>query len=166
MRVPKLKLPLWQDIVYLVFVALIPIVLTAIELFGSSSSLFKWSFASVGSIFITYAVIRRFILVNKIKELKSKCVMLEHDYSIEVGNKRYIEYQWKKYNFYLYLYNAINMLLVVILTYIFISALTTNLIAFRGASTLILASVLVGLIFKVITFAISIKSEETDESDE
>lgn len=165
-KVPELKQPLWQDIIYLAFVALAPIIITAIELFQSTSSVFKWSFASLGSILITVLVLRRFVLHGIVKKWKDEIHSIEHDYSLGVGNAEYAEIKWKKYKLYCYLYDAIVVILFAILIWFFLTALAEGLIAFRGAATLILIFVVVGTMFKAFTYISVGKDEvETDEGE-
>lgn len=160
-KVPKLKTPLWQELVYLFFVGLGPIVITALELFQSHSVWFKISFATIGGIFIVYFVIKRFVFNNYIEQLKQRIVMLEHDYSISNGNPMFIKQQWKTFNSIIYLLGSIQVLLALALTYLFITALTSQLIAFRGAATIILSMVVLGMAFKSFCY-ISIKVEAKD----
>lgn len=159
----KLKMPLWQELVYLVFVAIAPIVITCIELFNSHSTIFKWTFASIGSILITFIVIKKFILKKRIDEITEKRILLEHDYSVQVGDPLKIKAQWKKYQLFLYLYSSITVLLTLCLGLVFITALVDGLIAFKGAFTLILISVFVGMVFKCCTY---IQGEYIENGDE
>lgn len=162
----KIKMPLWQDLVYMAFVAVAPIVITCIELFNSHSSVFKFTFASVGAIFVTVIVIRKYILNSQIERLKREVYDLEHDYSIANGNDKLIEVKWKKCKLILYCYNAAVVLLALVLAYLFITALVDGLIAFRGAITFILLFVLVGMIFKIICYASSTYEEDGNEDEE
>lgn len=164
MKSKKLKLPLWQEITYLVFVGLCPIVITCMELFNSHSTVFKWSFASVGAILLTIIVLRRFVLKDKIDRVQQEVVMLEHDYSISVGDEQLTKNRWRILNMFLYLYNAIVVILSLILCQLFVTALADGLIAFKGASILILCSVLLGTIFKVICYY-SYGKKEVEKSD-
>lgn len=164
---PKtLHMPLWQELVYLCFIAVGPIVITSLELFTSHSSAFKWSFGTLALILMAVMIIKKFVLNNKIKDFKTKCVLLEHDYSIQVGNPTFIKLLWKKYNLYLYLYNTVTVSLALGLFYIFIMALLNQIIAFKGAATLIMISLIIGMIFKVITFAVALKTTNSEEGAE
>jgi len=158
MKVPRLKTPLWQELTYLTLVGLGPTIITALELFQSHSSWFKVSFGSLGALFITYFVIKRFILNGYISKLKQRIIMLEHDYSTANGNPLYIKQQWKTFNAIIYLVNGIQILLALALIYMFITALVTQIIVFRGAATIILSMVVLGMAFKSFCY-ISMKVE-------
>ena len=105
-----LKMPLWQDIVYMALVLVGPIVVTCLELFESHSTPFKWSFASIGSLLVTVIIIRKYLFANKLKRYEQECYDLEHDYSIANGNDDLIIARWKKCKMILYAINALEVL--------------------------------------------------------
>lgn len=151
-KTPKLKLPLWSELVYFVFIAIVPTILAACEIFSSHSTVFKITFSSVGSILLVVVIIKKFVYNEKIKKHQQELINLEHDYSIEVGNKNNIEQLWAFNNIVIYCYNAIVTLLVCLLMYLFITALSEQLIQFRVASLLIFTSVIVALAFKLAVY--------------
>ena len=161
-KAKKLKQPLWQELVYLALVAIAPIVITCIELFQSSSSMFKWSFASIGAILITYLVIRKFIINEKIKQAKAEILQIEHDYSLNIGDEKLARQKWKHLNLIVYIYNALMVLLSMALIYLFVTALADGLIAFKGAVLFILLFVLAGMVFKALTY-LGAEFEEIEE---
>ena len=161
-KAKKLKQPLWQELVYLALVAIAPIIITCIELFQSSSSMFKWSFASIGAILITYIVIRKVIINEKIKQAKPEILQIEHDYSLNIGDEKLAKQKWKHLNLIVYTYSAIMVLLSMALVYLFVTALADGLIAFKGAALFILLFVLAGMVFKAITY-IGAEFEEVEE---
>lgn len=159
----KLKQPLWQDIIYYCLIGLAPIIITCMELFSSHSSIFKISFASVGAILITMSIVRRFVLKGKIAKIKTEIIALEHDYSIKVGDPTLTQQKWKRLNLIIHIYDSLVVILWLLLSYLFITALVDSLIAFKGAALLILLFVLAGTLFKVFTF-VGKKSEDNDET--
>ena len=159
----SLKMPLWQDIVYMCLVGVAPIVITAIELFQSHSTIFKWTFASVGALLITIIVIKKYVIRKYIDKCRQEVALLEHDYSIGVGDETACYAKWKHCKMILYIYDAVVVLLSLVLAYIFITALADGLIAFKGAITFILMFVLAGMIFKIFTYVTL--SIDTDSSD-
>ena len=46
-KIPKLKIPLWVEIVYFALVAVVPATIAALEIFQSHSSAFKITFSSI-----------------------------------------------------------------------------------------------------------------------
>lgn len=163
-KAKKLKQPLWQELVYLALVGVAPIVITCIELFQSHSTMFKWSFASIGAILISYIVLRRFIINEKIKKAKVEILQIEHDYSLNIGDESLAKQKWKHLNLIVYIYNAIMVLLAMALIYLFVTALVDGLIAFKGAVLFILLFVLAGMIFKAFTY-LGAEFEEVEEDD-
>lgn len=161
-KAKKLKPKWWQELVYLALVAIAPIVITCIELFQSSSSIFQWSFASIGAILITYIVIRKYVIDEKIKQAKAEILQIEHDYSLNIGDEKLAKQKWKHLNLIVYVYNAIMVLLSMALVYLFVTALADGLIAFKGAALFILLFVLAGMVFKAITY-IGAEFEEVEE---
>ena len=161
----KLKQPLWQELVYLALVMVAPIVITCIELFQSHSTIFKWSFASVGAILITYIVVKKFIINEKIRKAKEEIIQIEHDYSLKIGDDNLARQKWKHLNLVVYIYNAIMVLLWMALIYLFIQALADGLIAFKGAALFILLFVLLGMIFKCFTY-IGAEFEDSEEDED
>lgn len=164
-KVDKLKLSLWQELLYLLFVMVIPIVISACEIFSSHSTVFKITFSSVGCLLITVIVIRKFVLKSHISKLQEKCLMNEHDYEIDVGNKDKLQKTWAIYNMIILAYHAIVMLLSLILAWLFVEALADQLIQFKGAATIILASVLIGIAVRFIFFAVMANSKEEDDGE-
>lgn len=163
-KAKKLKQPLWQELVYLALVGVAPIIITCIELFQSHSTIFKWSFASIGAILITYIVLRKFIINEKIKKAKVEILQIEHDYSLNVGDEALAKQKWKHLNLIVYIYNSIVVLLAMALVYLFVTALADGLIAFKGAVLFILLFVLAGMIFKMFTY-LGAEFEEVEEDD-
>lgn len=162
----KLKQPLWQELVYLALVMVAPIVITCVELFQSHSSAFKWSFASIGAILITYIVIRKFIINERIRKAKEEIIQIEHDYSLNIGDEKLARQKWKHLNLVLYIYDALMVILWMALIYLFIQALIDGFIAFKGASLFILLFVLIGMIFKAVTYVGAEFEDVEDDSDE
>lgn len=162
----KLKQPLWQELVYLALVMVAPIVITCVELFQSHSSAFKWSFASIGAILITYIVIRKFIINERIRKAKEEIIQIEHDYSLNIGDEKLARQKWKHLNLVLYIYNALMVILWMALIYLFIQALIDGFIAFKGASLFILLFVLIGMIFKAVTYVGAEFEDVEEDSDE
>ena len=156
----------WQELVYYCLIAIAPIVITCIELFQSHSTIFQWSFASIGAILITYIVIRKFVLEAKIKQIKAEIHDVEHDYSLAIGDENLAKNKWKKLNLIVYAYNAIMILLWMLLIALFVQALTDGLIAFKGASLLIFLFVLAGMIWKILIYLGSIFTDKTNEDGE
>lgn len=151
-KIPKLKLSLWQEIIYILLVVGAPATITAIELFQVHSTVLKISFTSVGALLITLIVFKKFFVNNKIDKLRAKIVALEHDYSIEVGNAENCKQQWAMYNLFIFAYNALCVLVALILLVLFVNALIDGLMAFKGAVMLILLFAFIGMIFKVICY--------------
>lgn len=162
-KVDKLKLSLWQELLYLLFVMVVPVVISACEIFSSHSTPFKITFGSIGCLLVTAIVIRKFVLKSHIAKLQEKCLMNEHDYEIDVGNKDKLRKTWAIYNMIMLAYHAVVMLLSVILAWLFINALADQLVQFKGAATIILASCLVGLILRFAFFAVMTRRKEKDD---
>lgn len=152
MKARELKLALWQDIVYMLFIFVGPVIITCIELFESHSSVLKLSFASVGALLTVLIVTKKFIFNRAIDKCKQEIFNLEHDYSVAIGDDNLIIAKWRKYNLILYSFNALAVLLSIVLLTLFVNALADGLIAFRGAILLILLFVIVGLIFKLLCY--------------
>lgn len=164
-KAKKLKSAWWQELIYLALVMIAPIVITAIELFQSHSTMFKWSFASIGGILICYIIIRKFIINEKIRKAKEEIIAIEHDYSLNIGDEKLARQKWKHLNLIVYLYNAIMVLLWMALIYLFVQALVDGLVAFRGAALLILIFVFVGMVFKCFTYLGAEFEDDDNESD-
>lgn len=163
-KAKKLKCKLWQELIYLALVMIAPIIITSIELFQSHSTVFKWSFASIGSIIICYIIIRKFVINEKIQKAKQEIIAIEHDYSLNIGDEKLAKQKWKHLNLIVYIYNAIMVLLWMALIYLFVQALIDGLIAFKGAALLILVFVFAGMVFKCIMYLGSEFEDSDDES--
>ena len=166
-KVKKLKQPLWQDIIYMLLVMVAPIVMTCIELFQSHSTIFKISFASIGALFVTYIIIKKYVLNTRITKIKQEISQLEHDYSIATGDDNLITAKWKSCQLKVYLFNAITVLFAAVLLYLFITALAEGLIAFRASAIMILLFVIIGMLFKACTFVGGVYVElDSDNGDD
>lgn len=161
----ELKLPLWQDLIYMMFVFVGPVIITCLELFQSHSSTLKWSFASIGSLLIVLIITKKYIFNSTLNKYKQEIFNLEHDYSIATGDDNLIIAKWRKYNLILYSINAISILLSTILVAVFVQALSDGLIAFAGAAVLILFFVIVGMIFKLSCYIFVGNKGDKDEKD-
>ena len=159
----RLKVPLWINLIYYGLIAVVPIVITYLELFSTKSSIFTWGIASVSTLLVVLILFRNLVLHKAVTALKSKIASLEHDYSIKVGDENLIRLNWKWNNLKLYLYHAIILILSAGLLFMFITAVANGLMAFRGASLVIFISVTIGCIFKAATFLTFRKVEVTDE---
>ena len=91
-------------------------------------------------------------------------MQIEHDYSLNIGDEALAKQKWKHLNLIVYIYNAIMVLLVMALVYLFVTALVDGLIAFKGAILFILLFVLAGMIFKAFTY-LGAEFEEVEEDD-
>lgn len=165
-KAKKLKAPLWQDLTYMAFVMVAPIVITCIELFQSHSTPFKIGFASVGAILVAYIVIKKYVLNSMIEKIKTEIGYLEHDYAINCGDEKLIVAKWKSCQMKIYLFNAITVILAMVLLYMFVTALADGLIAFRGAAMLILLCVVLGMIFKICTYIRGVYVDLEEETSE
>lgn len=165
-KIEKLKLHLWQEILYLLLVMVAPIVVAAVEIFSSDSTAFKITFSSLGTVLIAVIIIRKFVFKTYIDKLKGKCLMTEHDYEVDVGDKSKLRKTWAIYNIIIFGYNVIVVLLAMILSVLFISALADQLLAFKGAAIIIFVFCLSGLLLKLIFFAIMTRSKEEDNGGE
>lgn len=77
--VDKLRLTWWQELLYLLFVMVTPVVIASCEIFSSHSTPFKITFSSIGSILLVIILIRKFVFKSQIEKLQNKCLMNEHD---------------------------------------------------------------------------------------
>lgn len=160
-----LRLRLWQEIIYFILVAIAPAVVTGIEVFESHSSIFKVTFSSIGCILLVVIILKRFVLRNWIDKLRQKCVLLEHDYSINNGDPNLCKREWSICNMIQYVYSIIVVLLSIFLLYFLLSAISEGIIAFRGASLLILLFVLVAIVFRLACYIAIYKSTMKEDDN-
>lgn len=158
-----LRLSLWQEIIYFMLVAIAPVIITSIEVFQSHSSVFQITFSSIGCLLLLVIIFRRFIFRSYIDKLREKSILLEHDYSINVGDEDLCKRQWAICNMIQYIYNIIVIVLSIILAYFLMTAIHDQIIQFRGASLLILLFVLGAILFKLVCFIILYKSTFKDD---
>ena len=153
-----LRLHLWQEIIYFMLVAIAPSVVTGVEVFSSHNSVFKITFSSIGCILLLVIILKKFVFHNWIDSLREKCILLEHDYSINNGDQDLCKRQWAVLNMIQYIYNIIVLLLSVFLLYSLLTAVSEGIIAFRGAALLILLFVLVAIVFRLACYLAMYKS--------
>ena len=161
-----LRLHIWQEIVYFLLVAVAPAAVTCVEVFQSHNSMFQITFSSIGSILLLVIILRRFVLRNWIDKVREKCVLLEHDYSIDVGNQSLCKRQWAINNMILYIYSTTVLVLSVVLAYFLLNAIYEQVIQFRGAAVLILFFVLIAVVFKLACYIAMYKSTTKAEVED
>lgn len=161
-----LRLSLWQEIVYFMLVAIAPTIVTSIEVFSSHNTPFQITFTSVGCLLLVVIILKRFVFRNWINKLNEKCVLLEHDYSINCGDQNLCKREWAVCNMIQYVYNIIVLLLSIVLLYFLLSAISSGIMAFRGASILILLFVLSAIIFRLVCYIIMYKSTTKERHEE
>ena len=160
-----LRLHLWQEIIYFSLVAIAPAVVTSIEVFSSHNSVFKITFSSVGCLLLLVMILKKFVFHNWIDKLREKCILLEHDYSINNGDQNLCKRQWAICNMIQYAYSVIVLLLSVFLLYFLLTAVSEGVIAFRGASLLILLFVLAAIIFRLACYLTMYRSTLKDSNE-
>lgn len=165
-KITKLKLHWWQELIYLIFVMVVPVVIACCEIFSTHSTAFKITFSSVGAILLVIILVRRFVFKSQIEKLQEKCLLNEHDYEIDVGNKDKLRKSWAIYNMIILAYNAIVLMFSMFLAYVFIAALSDQLLRFKSAALIILSSVFVGVIVKFSFFAVMTRSKETTNASD
>ena len=161
-----LKLHLWQEIIYFLLVAIAPAIVTSIEVFSTHNSVFQITFSSVGCLLLLVLILKKFVFHNYIEKLREKCVLLEHDYSINNGDQNLCKRSWTVCNMIMYIYHIIVLLLSIVLLYFLLTAVSDGIMAFRGASLLILLFVLGAIVFKLVCYIVMYKSTLKDETDE
>lgn len=166
MKSRKLKLHLWQELIFFILVGIVPIVVAGCEVFSSHSSVFQITFASIGSLLLTIIVVRKFILHGYIKKLQDECVSLEHDYSINVGDENLCRRRWAVCSMIIYAYNAIVTILAVILAVLITNALYDQLLQFKGAALIILCSTIAGLLWKFVCYLCILRTHKENKNEE
>lgn len=160
-----LRLRLWQEIVYFLLVAIAPAVVTGVEIFSSHSTPFKITFSSIGCLLLLVIILKKFVFHNWIDKLRDKCVLLEHDYSINNGDQNLCKRQWSVCNIIQYVYNILVILLSVVLLYFLLTAVSEGIMAFRGASLLILLFVLAAIVFRLVCYIVMYRSTIKDDNE-
>lgn len=164
-NVDRLRLTWWQELLYLLFVMIIPVVIAACEIFTSHNTVFKVTFSSVGCILIVVILVRKFVFHAKVEKWQEKCIMKEHDYEINVGDKDKLRKTWAIYNMLILAYHSIVLILSLVLAWLFITALCDQFVQFKGASALILASALVGIAVRFVIFAAMTRTKEEQDAE-
>ena len=112
-----LRLHLWQEIIYFLLVIIAPAVITGVEVFSSHSSIFKITFSSIGCLLLLVIIVRKFVLRNWINKLSEKCILLEHDYSINNGDQNLCKRQWAICNMIQYIYSIAIICILTLLSF-------------------------------------------------
>jgi hypothetical protein len=171
MKTPKLKMPLWQNIVYFLLTVIIPLVFVYVEVGLSKSTGFKVTFIFLTLILVIYEFLKKFIIKNQISKINADIVHLEHDYSNGIGESKLIKHNWLNRKLQEYLISSLSVVILMICTVLMINAIVSKLIQFKGAFIIICLCYFVAFIFKIITYSYEkirdllkkeVKSEETD----
>jgi hypothetical protein len=159
MKLKKLKIPLWQNLVYLALVVFVPLLIVYLEACHTGKG---WFIASM-TFFILGLVAISVINALVIKPWRVKCIakmaQLETNYSTGVGKELETQALWKQTGFRLFLWDAGSLLFTALAVTVAIEAIATKLMAIRGAILIMLLSVILGLLFKGACYLVQPKQE-------
>lgn len=168
--IKKLKYPLWFNIIFYLLTVMAPLVLTVIQGFRSTSQTFRITFGLITGAVIAWSFIRKFVLINKEKNLLEEKVKLEHEYKTGIGDGSKIRYLWYTNETWLALINAGEVVLKGLLVFLLAEGIAKGLMKIEGLMMFIMLCYLLAFIIKFSYVTISknknYKSEEELENGE
>lgn len=149
MNIKKLKYPIWEQIIFYALTLVAPIVLLVVQGLTSPHKVFRVSFTFICTLLLTWVFVKKFLIAPYLKRLKDEKSILEHDYSIDVGNADKSKFMWCTNELRLFIVNMIEVGLfgtVILLLAFGIKNMTFNI---QGSSFMV-------IIFYFVAFAIRI----------
>lgn len=143
LNIKKLKYPLWYNIVFAILTVVIPLGLFVYECLSADNTqagaVFKVTFTGLILLIIAWLFLNHFVIKKFKEKIKAKQLLLEHDYSAQVGNPDALKTMWYANERWLALFEIINVLLYGGLGAIILIAVQSAVIKVKGILIIIAA---------------------------
>ena len=166
-NIKKLKYPLWYNIVFAILTVAIPLGLFVYECLTAAHTqagvVFKVTFAGLTLAIIAWLFLNHFVIKKFKEKVSAKQLLLEHDYSAQVGNPDALKAMWYANERWLTLFEIVGVLLYGGLGAIILIAVQSAIIKVKGILIIIAICYIIAYTMKYLLLIL--KKEAIDETN-
>ena len=166
-NIKKLKYPLWYNIVFAILTVAIPLGLFVYECLSAAHTqagvVFKVTFAGLTLAIIAWLFLNHFVIKKFKEKVRAKQLLLEHDYSAQVGNPDALKAMWYANERWLTLFEIAGVLLYGGLGALILIAVQSAIIKVKGI--LIIIAICYTIAYTIKYLLLILRKEATDETD-
>ena len=166
-NIKKLKYPLWYNIVFAILTVAIPLGLFVYECLSAAHTqagvVFKVTFVGLTLAIIAWLFLNHFVIKKFKEKVRAKQLLLEHDYSAQVGNPDALKAMWYTNERWLTLFEIAGVLLYGGLGALILIAVQSAIIKVKGI--LIIIAICYTIAYTIKYLLLILRKEATDETD-
>lgn len=166
-NIKKLKYPLWYNIVFAILTVAIPLGLFVYECLSAAHTqagvVFKITFVGLTLAIIAWLFLNHFVIKKFKEKVHAKQLLLEHDYSAQVGNPDALKAMWYANERWLTLFEIAGVLLYGGLGALILIAVQSAIIKVKGI--LIIIAICYTIAYTIKYLLLILRKEATDETD-
>lgn len=166
-NIKKLKYPLWYNIVFAILTVAIPLGLFVYECLSAAHTqagvVFKVTFVGLTLAIIAWLFLNHFVIKKFKEKVHAKQLLLEHDYSAQVGNPDALKTMWYANERWLTLFEIAGVLLYGGLGALILIAVQSAIIKVKGI--LIIIAICYTIAYTIKYLLLILRKEATDETD-
>lgn len=166
-NIKKLKYPLWYDIVFAILTVAIPLGLFVYECLTAAHTqagvVFKVTFVGLTLAIIAWLFLNHFVIKKFKEKVNAKQLLLEHDYSAQVGNPDALKAMWYANERWLTLFEIAGVLLYGGLGAVILIAVQSAIIKVKGILIIITICYIIAYTMKYLLLIL--RKEAIDETD-
>ena len=167
LNIKKLKYPLWYNIVFAILTVAIPLGLFVYECLSAAHTqagvVFKVTFVGLTLAIIAWLFLNHFVIKKFKEKVYAKQLLLEHDYSAQVGNPDALKAMWYANERWLTLFEIAGVLLYGGLGALILIAVQSAIIKVKGI--LIIIAICYTIAYTIKYLLLILRKEATDETD-
>ena len=166
-NIKKLKYPLWYNIVFAILTVAIPLGLFVYECLSAAHTqagvVFKVTFVGLTLAIIAWLFLNHFVIKKFKEKVHAKQLLLEHDYSAQVGNPDALKAMWYANERWLTLFEIAGVLLYGGLGALILIAVQSAIIKVKGI--LIIIAICYTIAYTIKYLLLILRKEATDATD-
>lgn len=166
-NIKKLKYPLWYNIVFAILTVAIPLGLVVYECLSAAHTqagvVFKVTFVGLTLAIIAWLFLNHFVIKKFKEKVRAKQLLLEHDYSAQVGNPDALKAMWYANERWLTLFEIAGVLLYGGLGALILIAVQSAIIKVKGI--LIIIAICYTIAYTIKYLLLILRKEATDETN-
>lgn len=166
-NIKKLKYPLWYNIVFAILTVAIPLGLFVYECLTAAHTqagvVFKVTFVGLTLAIIAWLFLNHFVIKKFKEKVNAKQLLLEHDYSAQVGNPDALKAMWYANERWLTLFEIAGVLLYGGLGAVILIAVQSAIIKVKGILIIIAICYIIAYTIKYLLLIL--RKEATDETN-
>ena len=166
-NIKKLKYPLWYNIVFAILTVAIPLGLFVYECLSAAHTqagvVFKVTFVGLTLAIIAWLFLNHFVIKKFKEKVHAKQLLLEHDYSAQVGNPDALKAMWYANERWLTLFEIAGVLLYGGLGALILIAVQSAIIKVKGI--LIIIAICYTIAYTIKYLLLILRKEATDETN-